>query len=291
MHRKIIFASLIAILCIAESHAQVQNIMNAYNRYNRASAKAKRLYQRDYLGYGMPKMNIEVWQHYTDDRTVYGDPTVPVTYTSRPADTIIRGKYSPSSSLSYTEGTFIPMFKIGREGMFAIDISASTSVYQYAIGKIDYSSNTGVEETGIVQQYTFPIALVYKSGGEVNLNKKSKVLFTAGGGICPGMTGSKIIAFSDIMFTAQPYGIVEFGIFAGLAWKIRATFYTKKLTLLDNQYADIFDADSYHTDTYGNLNIKVTGQPGVMLSLLVNPFSWDWKGKGDNYSPWNKGVL
>lgn len=290
MRRKVVIAVLAALLCSVNTFAQLNRYMRAYNRYSRSSERVKRLYQRDYVGYGMPKMNIEVWQRYTDDRTVY-DPSVTIKYAAKPADTVIRGKYSAGSSLSATEGTFIPMFKVGREGMFAIDVSASTSIYTYNIGKIDYSSATGIEETGIIQQYTFPIALVYKSGGEVNLNKKSKVLFAAGAGICPGMTAAKIIAFSDLQFSAQPYAMVEFGIFAGLAWKVRATVYTQKLTIIDNPYADIFDADSYHTDGYGNLAIKVTGKPGAMFSLLVNPFSWDWKGKGDNYSSWNKNVL
>lgn len=236
-------------------------------------------------------MSIDVKQHYTDIR--YTDPANTTTvYSSPPADTFIHTKYaSSSSSWNYTEGTFFPLAKTGREGLFAIDFSTSVNITQYNIGKIDYSSATGIVETGVTETFNFPIALVYKSGGEVNLNKKSKFMFTIGCGIAPYLSASKIITFGDATFGARQFAMVEMGYFAGLAWKVRAVVYSGNMTLVDKPNADIFNATSGHSDGIGNLDIKVIGNGGASLTLLVNPFSWDWKGTGDNYSWENKGKL
>lgn len=276
-------------LCIisADTYAQ-RGMLRAYSRYMRASSKGKKLYQRDYMGYGLAWMNIEVKQHYKDLRYTDPNPNYTTVYTTPPIDTIIKTKYSGSSSVSYTEGTFFPLERIGKEGLIAIDFSATVSIIKYAIGKIDYSSATGIDEEGFTEQFNFPIALVYKSGGEVNLNKKSKFLFTIGCGISPNISGSKIIALSDMMFTTRKFMMVEMGVFAGIAWKIRGVVYSGPMTLINNPNADILDATSAHREGLGNLDINVIGRGGATLTLMIMPFSWDWRGSGDNYSYENR---
>lgn len=288
MYKKTLLLLFVVALGIGET--QAQRVYGAYSRYMRASSKGKKLYQRDYMGYGKSFMAIDVKQHYTDMRYVDPDPNTNYNFAGKGADTFIHTKYSAASSINYTEGTFFPLVKVGREGLFALDVSTSINIMQYHIGAIEYSATTGIVEEGITEQIYFPIGLVYKSGGEVNLNKKSKFLFTMGCGIAPYMTASKIIALSDLKFGTRKYVMAEFGVFGGIAWKLRATVYLGNIILLDERYADIFDADSGHTDGYGNLDIKVVGGTSASVSLLINPFSWDWRGKGDNYSSWNRSV-
>lgn len=289
MYKKILLLCLAMYFVSADSYGQ--SMFRAYNRYMRASSKGKKLYQRDYLGYGKAFMTIDVKQHYTDIRYVDPDPNTNYSTNSKGADTFIHTKYTAASAISYTEGTFFPLQKVGKEGLIALDVSATVNLLQYNIGPIDYSSTTGIVEGGITEQFYFPIGLVYKYGGEVNLNKKSKFLFTAGCGFAPYVSGSKIIAFSSLMAGSRKYVMAEFGVFGGIAWKLRTTIYFGNIVLVDNRYADIFDATSGHSDGYGNLDIKVTGGTTATVSLLINPFSWDWRGKGNNYSPINKEQL
>ncbi len=286
MYKRILL--LCVVISLSCTATQAQSIFRYYNRYMRSSSKAKKMYQRDYMGYGKAFMAIDVKQHYTDIRYVDPDPNTNYNTGGKTADTFIHTKYSASSAINYTEGTFFPLQKVGREGLIALDVSASVNLIQYSIGPIDYSATTGIVEEGISEQFYFPIGLVYKYGGEVNLNKKSKFMFTMGCGVAPYISGSKIIAFSNLMMGSRKYVMAEFGVFAGIAWKLRATVYMGNMILVENKYADIFDATSGYSDGYGNLDIKVTGGTTATVSLLINPFSWDWRGRGDNYSPYNK---
>lgn len=243
-----------------------QGFFRALRDYENSGTSAKRMYQRSYLGFGVANMDLEIQQKYYYDNF----------------ERIIKLKAKNVQSYSVTQGYFFPISTMQKNKSFGVDISSTVSLINYEFDTIHYSPDLWVIEKGFAYQSTLPIALVYKSGGEVSLHKKDKFLFMIGAGIAPTYSLSKIVSPYETLFTRN-FVTMEMGYFFGLAIKFRATAFFGSKVLIDSEGDDLEFASHVHGYDVGYLDNKVIGKTQVNLSLLLMPFSWDWKsekGKG-----------
>ncbi len=256
--------TLCVLILLFASNAQGQRLFRAYSRYQHSSKAGKKMWQRYYMGAGVCAMNVELTQHYTDD--IYAKS--------------LKMKVKSSSSYTVTEGFYFPFAKPHHDASFGLDIASTVNLFNYNVGTIAYSPETSITETGLCYQVLLPMCIVYKSGGEAILNKKSKFLFTAGVGVAPSYSISKIVT-PDLQFSARKFIMAEMGYFAGLAFKLRATVYFGTLTLVNTTEGDLSYATALKGVDYGYIDNKVMGKTGATLTLSLMPFSWDWGRKND----------
>ncbi len=247
-----------------------------YRPYSSYSKKGKIGLQRYYIGYGLSSMKVDILQHFYTlppnpyDPGTRNDPNPPPMY-----DTTIHLTRKSTQSWSCTGGSFYPLVKSGKNGMFALDVNCTVSLFNYEVGDIKYTPTTYITEHSFSEQASIPFALAFKSGGDVNRNKKDKFMFTFGIGIAPTMSISKVVS-PDLQFTARKFLMVEMGYFAGIAWKVRCTYYTGTMTII-NTTDQSFEYISSGT-IQGNDEMKstVTGKSCFNISLMCMPFSWHW---------------
>lgn len=120
-----------------------------------------------------------------------------------------------------------------------------------------------------------PISLDYKSGAEAAWDRDEGNMFAIGAGICP-----KIIAtgyFNEVSWlSVTPFAKAEFGFFAGLAMKLRATYFIgEQVYANDNPYYAVgYYSGQAAPDFDATLKVSTGGE--LVISLLIMPFSRSW---------------
>ncbi len=86
--------------------------------------------------------------------------------------------------------------------------------YQWEPGKVSYSSIDAVSDNPFSFQVGMPLALLYKSGGEVSLNPENKTLFSIGAGFGPTLLLSGYGAAGSDLFKLRTFAMAEVGFLA-----------------------------------------------------------------------------
>lgn len=181
---------------------------------------------------------------------------------------------SKVSGMAYGAGGehYFPLGKTSDNSVMALTIGGDVMLMSLTAKEIRL--NGGLTFTPELQymQGNLPIGIVYKSGTDVVFRKSVKSGFSFGGGVSGNMT----MTYSnfDNFFPAlgyRPYCMAEVSFFAGICWKIRGTAYLSN-TLLERGVQAI--GSDY--DTKEETDMSVKSRPGVMLSLAIGDFSWDW---------------
>jgi hypothetical protein len=242
---------------------------NYYSHFDEFSDKHKARLQRYYFGIGRPFMNIDVATHYVSPAY---SATPPVAAIDAKQETMI----NMANGFGGMGGAFYPLMRTGAESAIGFDISASCFFYTYNIGPLNYGSTATFSDQSLAEVIGLPIGIVYKSGGEVTLNKNNRSIISFGFGIAPTASISKIIA-EQISFNTRRYVMLDVGAFTGIAWKLRVTYYAGNL-LLVNKLNDPLDAVSASSTVGppGTMDVKATGASDLNISLLILPFSMKW---------------
>lgn len=187
-------------------------------------------------------------------------------------------RINSAMSTTFTEGFYFPFDGITNKKGMGLDVATTLNLLSWNVGDIKYDENNYVTETGLSYQAMIPIALCYKSGGENTLRKCHKDLFTAGVGVAPTMAITKVVDV-DGGFYVRKFVFVEFGYYAGIAFKLRVNAFLDKMTLVNIQGTDLAStsADKIVSNSYGVVDTKVIGKPGINVSLLLMPYSFQWK--------------
>jgi len=272
--------TLLFVVLVLAMHAngQLLRSISYYSRnYNGFSEKHKTRLKRYYFGYGIQSMSFDVTAHYVSSGDASSTPAVDAT------DVTKKFSVNSSKSFSATAGTFCPLMATSRNSGVGLDIAVNGEAYQYSTAPISYGNSFTVQEDGITEIISVPIALVYKSGGEMSLSKRDNVLFSFGVGIAPGFSISKMYDV-DAAFVTRRFVMVEFGVLTGIAWKIRATYYSGNLNLMSLTGGDPTNASSYNAlGPVGTMDVTTKGSSSLNVSLLILPFSWNWAKKEKNY--------
>ena len=267
--------ALLAICCVLVSvaaRAQSLRTISYYARnYNGFSEKHKARLKRYYLGYGVPSMSFDITAHYVADGDAISSPAVSPSNVTRKIS--VTGK----SLYSSTAGGYYPFITTARNRGFGCDISAVGEAYQYSTGVQSFGNLVASDECATMI-ISFPIAFVYKSGGEVSLSKKDNVLFSFGVGLAPAFTATKVFD-AQASFIARRFAMMEFGLLTGIAWKVRVT-YSSAVDLMSLIGGDPTASSTYTSSgLVGLMDITTKGSASVNVSLLVLPFSWNWAKK------------
>jgi hypothetical protein len=168
-------------------------------------------------------------------------------------------------------GTYFPLFNISEKSILAFNFNANGIVSNTKMGVIRVNEVTTYDFDFIHMDIGFPLSLDLKYGGEAVLDKTEKASFTLGVGICPSLYVSTFGPTSNFAFDTRPYIHFDIGFFAGIEWKIQASYLpgnTQILNLNPNSNGmTSMPLDSYITANKGSLF-------NIGIGLMV--FSYDW---------------
>lgn len=183
--------------------------------------------------------------------------------------------YSPdlkaSNSISGLVGVYFPIALTSEgDNMFTFDLELMAGGSKLIYDSVDLNGKAKYMNATQSLQFGIPFGISYRSGGDVALNKHSKGMFALGAGFFPCIVNSPDINII-IPYKVMPYVRAEAGIFLGIAMKIRATMFFGNSVY--DQYTSYGLAKSVQFD---QVKGTVKGNNGIMVSLIVLPFSTTW---------------
>ena len=188
-------------------------------------------------------------------------------------DTSINLNKKCSGSYGFSSGTFFPITKINDHQMIALDASCGGYIYIFDYGPVKYSSVDLVKDKSDFYLFDLPIALMYKSGGEVSLDPEKKLLFSIGAGFDPTLVLGGYNSAGGALFKIRSFLTMEIGAYFGIAMKMKATYYPGTLITINDTESGLSDAP----DAYGTFTVNGSAQGSFLLSLVFLYHSRHWK--------------
>lgn len=184
-------------------------------------------------------------------------------------------------------GTSFPIKQLGRKSMFAIgaDFTYNAYVWDY---KVPYFSGytfdsvggvTGLAYTstygfdGASVQMGLPVSADFKFGCDAIADKTVRFCGTIGVGGYPSMSATVDASNAGFGFGVTPFVKAEFGMMAGLCFKLRAMYTMGNIPFYT-------EGNSIYSLTNFKSTSSLTGKSGISLSLIIMPFSWNWNTTG-----------
>ena len=269
--RPFLALAVLAFFLPSYGYAQLSHSMVAGYLKARAQGKKLKAWQRYEVGLGLPMVNA----NYTQNFSAFNPDG-----TSN--DTSIKKKVK-ATGYCITYGTYIPLSEPKNNFCMALGIGARGTSYSWAIDKTILPQSYNSTITYNTQEIGIPLSIDMKFGNEAMLDKAaSKYCFTFGVGAFPAISQTKIesmndntginTAFVSTVGTVRPFIKAEFGAFAGILFKIRATVNFGPITLINPTNESDYSLSSANINT---VSLK-TESTSVQISLLLLPFSWDW---------------
>jgi hypothetical protein len=240
------------ILSFVTFNASAQQRYYFYVPYENMSERQQLSAQRGYIGFSYPSMSINATGHYRD----------PGSYGANVFDTSFSINKRTSFGIGVVWGGFLRLADYRNGGQLALDIALSA---EYCSLKLDEIPGTTFGSDGSISKYALPICLMYKHGAEAELDRSKKFMYSVGIGIQPARLSFKYYSVNTDMWKFRPYLLAECGVFAGIAMKLRATYYPLS-TVLHNTSGT---ADK-------TLYANVTGSSETVVSLLFMLRSYHW---------------
>jgi hypothetical protein len=197
--------------------------------------------------------------------------------TGRLTDTGFTQRLTSKSGFGAYAGYYWPVAKMNDMSRLSIGLGYMYNFYLWD-GEIfsyasngSYNSRTGSTNTGAsvgsgTVELALPIGVDYKYGCDALKDKSHKFCASFGAGVYPS---ASVTVFKDnggFAFRARPYVRAEVGMFAGICFKVRATY-----ILGSSNYINYEDSGpGYETST----TFKSAGT--AAFTLILMPFSWKW---------------
>lgn len=163
-------------------------------------------------------------------------------------------------------GNFIKLgeFNYGTS-ILALEYALSINSCSYKFDKLDYLGLDNYK--GNFTTYALPLTLMYKRGAEADLSLDRKTMYSIGIGIAPSIANVDLLGASGRKIPAMPFAMAEYGVFAGRAIKLRATYFPLEKEMFDGA----------HKLQNGNaLHSRLSVSSGLVISLIVMQFSHHW---------------
>lgn len=250
-----------AVLLPILSTAQLRTIRQYMNA--RENGGNLGVFQRYQVGYSLP-MASATWMHDLSCQTPDG----------LIKDTSIVKNMGAAKGWGATSGTHFPIAVMGEKSILAIPVDAIVNLYVWNTGDIAINGGTYNYDVATMQ-IGVPVGIDYKTGGDAMLDKSNRISFTAGIGMHPNMYATAFGPWNgQAKFRVQPYLKAELGVFAGICFKVRALYTMSDVDLIKANEEQLYGGWSAADESE---TIRVRSKPNLTLSLLVMPFSWDWK--------------
>lgn len=172
---------------------------------------------------------------------------------------------------SFVAGYSYPMAKLSEKSVLAITVDVSYAAFKGDNFSIKLSQNRSFS-TMSIKMTGLPVSIDYKSGTDAVFDKQYRFMYTFGIGFQPTLTQVD----DDDMFKIYPFVKAEAGIFAGIAFKVRATL---TIAGIRDYYEDREDngLPNVPQDLKLNYSSSLTTEPQLNLSLIIMPFSFLWE--------------
>lgn len=171
-------------------------------------------------------------------------------------------------------GMTYPLVRFGEGNAFSLYTAAYFNQYSFTgngiVGVNDPTNSTlDIQFNG----WTLggPVGIDFKHGADAIYKKTFPTMITLGAGVYPYLThlDKKYGIVPDYLPKARPYFKAEFGVRAGMAFKLRALVTGKA----------IFHEFSETTESNGvkmEYNMDISAPSEVMFSLIIMPFASTW---------------
>jgi len=240
--------------------------------YNSYSDQQKLWMQRMYITFGLPVMNLEL-----DSKLVIDRSSAQSYNSAGPSvDTSVYQNKNSSGSYGFSCGTFFPLAKFNDRQMLALDVSVGEYIYNFSMPPVYYSSVDVATGPATFYMTEIPIGLMYKSGGEVTLNPKNKLLFSIGGGLMPSISWGGYNSAGATTFKLRSYLSAEMGYYFGIAVKLRFNYYPGTFVMVNQSNYGLAN----EPNGYGTYNVIASGSGNYMISLVYLYESRHWKDNG-----------
>jgi hypothetical protein len=254
MFRTALFTLLLCAMSLA-AIAQTQYRIRYVIPYDRMSEGQQYRAQKSFYALSVPSFGLHC-EHSLDVNTA-GNPTFK------------RSKRNGFGIGAMIFGNFIKLgeFNYGTS-ILALEYVLSINSCSYKFDKLDY---VGLDKgyKGNFTTYALPLTLMYKRGAEADLSQERKTMYSIGIGIAPSIANIDLLGASGRKIPAMPFAMAEYGVFAGRAIKLRATYFPLE--------KDMFDGS--HKLQNGNmLRSKLSVSSGLVISLILMQFSHHWGG-------------
>jgi hypothetical protein len=223
---------------------------------------------RGYLGYDIgvfysfaDRNYIHTYNHIDDNGTNLGEVTHRVKL--------------KSAVIGFNAGSYIPMGNLGSTSCLALDWGIAATIYNGSTGRITTARGGTYQYSIMNWQFMVPLCLDFKYGGEAIYDKSERFSFTMGAGLIPSLS---VVAISGALSSAHkiagrisPVIKAELGFFAGLEWKVKASYVYRKGNDLKSTPEDSKSGPGPDGSIF-----TLTTTPAINIGVSFMPFSHDW---------------
>lgn len=184
-------------------------------------------------------------------------------------DTSFTERITSQSGFGGMIGYFWPVSRLGAKSRLAVGFDYMYNAYLWEGNSFEYtaSSRTGTTSTGSgTIEMALPVGADYKYGCDALADKSEKLCMSFGAGLYPSMNLTVYRDVGSFNFHLRPYVRAEFGVFAGICMKLRATYAFGNINYFEYGYDNPGDVE--HTV------FRSTGS--TVISLIFMPFSWKY---------------
>jgi hypothetical protein len=258
--------SLLILLCLGciESKAQYGQHQPFRDYYTSLGVGGERVLQRLYLGVGKHIVSGGFSVQYTANDSLGNSFTMGA-----------EQKLSASNSLVLHVGTFFPIALMGDNSAIALNMELMFSYAEFGYDSVVIHPELVYKKRVPYIIAGVPISVDFKTGCDISMSKKRRTMFALGAGVVPCL--STPAAANRVTQSSPPVALVPFvkleaGMFAGLAFKVRATAYLKGGIDVSRTEKNLYFIPD-------ELKVNVQSGYGYHFSVIIMPFSYGWRGE------------
>lgn len=271
--KKIIFSLMLSCFTLSQVQAQFNGIggLGGFNarstqrmieNYRNGRADGKKM--RSYLGYDVGlffSFADRTYEHRYYNIDANGTNTGEYVYTKKLKPRIIGANAN----------SYIPLAKLSRTSCLAFDWGVTAMMMTDGTDRVVLQSGSTYDFSILYIQVAMPLCLEYKYGGEAIYDKSEAFSFTFGAGLFPSLTSAALGNSGKISGAISPMVKAGLGFFAGVEWKITASYIGQSGALYTGRQGDAGLESAPDGSIY-----TIRSGPSVQIGLSVMPFSFDW---------------
>ena len=174
-------------------------------------------------------------------------------------------------------GYYFPIVRVSANSRFAITLTYMYNAYLWEGSSFAISSDsrTGTSSVGSgTVEMALPVGIDYKTGCDANFDRSKRSCASFGAGVYPTFGATAYNGSSAFAFHARPYLKAEAGFFAGICFKLRATYVPGAIDYIN--YSSTIPGHDEGT------SFRSRGTLNLSLILMPTSFKWsrsEWWGK------------
>ena len=233
--------------------------------YKDGRANGKKM--RGYLGY-----DVGVFVAFADKNFNY-------TYNQIDANGVNGGEVSysrklKSRAIGFFASSYVPLANLTSSSCLAFDWGVAATLFGDNTDKfvvITPRAITNYKSSIKYWQFAAPFCLDFKYGGEAIYDKAEAFSFTFGAGMQASLASGTVLGTGKFIGAIDPMVKAEIGFFAGLQWKVKASYIYQSGVIYKAEKGDA--GMEAHPDSGV---ITITTKPILNIGVTFMPFSYDW---------------